>query len=101
MYRWVIAGTLCAALAACGTSSEPAVQATADTWLQPPVATSPATEAPAKTPPKLVTYPAHGTVKWLLAPGQQTPIAGTGGRLLRYRVAVERDIKNLSTPAFA
>src|SRR5690348_6144905 len=99
MYRWVVAGVLCASVAACGTSGTP-VEATVHT----PAAPAPATaKAPAAAPPtqKLVTYPAHGAAKWFVAAGQQGPAAGTGGRLLRYRVAVETDIRNLSTPAFA
>ncbi|XVU21657.1 DUF3152 domain-containing protein [Actinoplanes sp. CA-054009] len=101
MYRWAIlrvlsTGVLCASVAACGTTNPP-VEATVHT----PEAPAPVT-APAAAPPKprLVTYPAHGAAKWFIAPGQETPPAGTGGQLLRYRVAVETDIRNLSTPAF-
>ncbi|GAA0481382.1 lipoprotein [Paractinoplanes deccanensis] len=98
MYRWVIAGMLCASVAGCGTTPDP-VEAQVHTL--PPAAPAAAPSPSPSAAPRPVTYPAHGAAKWLIAPGQQGPAAGTGGRLMRYRVAVERDIRNLSTPAFA
>ncbi|MET8092510.1 DUF3152 domain-containing protein [Micromonospora sp. NPDC005220] len=42
-----------------------------------------------------VSYPATGGNRWSVAPGEKTPGRATAGRLLRYRVAVERDIRGL------
>jgi hypothetical protein len=47
-----------------------------------------------------ITYPAHGHRKWLTAPAGSST-AGSEGRLMRYRVEVESDIKGLSPAAFA
>ncbi|WP_433269900.1 DUF3152 domain-containing protein [Micromonospora vinacea] len=48
------------------------------------------------TPPVIpVSYPATGGNRWSVAPGETTPGRATTGRLLRYRVAVERDIRGL------
>ncbi|WP_433374950.1 DUF3152 domain-containing protein [Actinoplanes sp. CA-142083] len=53
----------------------------------------------AKPPP--ISYPAHGHEAWLIAPAQSDPPAGHDGRLFRYRVAVEKDIKGLAPADFA
>jgi hypothetical protein len=98
MYRWVAALAWCALTAACGTSTPATVQAV------PHVPEVSAAPAPSSAPPaaaRTVVYPAHGSGKWIVAPGQQTPATGSQGRLLRYRIAVERDIRNLPVPAFA
>jgi hypothetical protein len=52
-------------------------------------------------PPTRITYPARGRRRWTFAAAQSTPPAGTSGRLMRYRVAVERDIQGLTASAFA
>ncbi|WP_433306965.1 DUF3152 domain-containing protein [Actinoplanes sp. CA-030573] len=46
-----------------------------------------------------ITYPAHGHQEWAVAPAGET--VGDEGRLLRYRVAVERDIDGVGAGAFA
>lgn len=72
----------------------------------PSVANSPrSTSAPATpTPPAPaaapITYPRRGDGTWVVAPGRTT-VAGTSGRLLRYRVAVENGIENLDVERFA
>ncbi|MFG1764795.1 DUF3152 domain-containing protein [Micromonospora parva] len=48
-----------------------------------------------------VSYPATGGNRWSVASGETTPGRATGGRLLRYRVAVERDIRGLATADIA
>ncbi|MEU4530240.1 DUF3152 domain-containing protein [Micromonospora ureilytica] len=50
---------------------------------------------PSSAPVTPVSYPANGGNRWSLAPGEATPGRATAGRLLRYRVAVERDIRGL------
>ena len=50
---------------------------------------------PSSAPVIPVSYPAPGGNRWSVAPGETTPGRATAGRLLRYRVAVERDIRGL------
>ncbi|MEV8503811.1 DUF3152 domain-containing protein [Actinoplanes sp. NPDC051475] len=47
-----------------------------------------------------VTYPARGGAEWRTAPASSRT-GGKGGRVLRYRVRVERDIKGLALQGFA
>ncbi|MFG2050021.1 DUF3152 domain-containing protein [Micromonospora sp. NPDC048935] len=42
-----------------------------------------------------VAYPASGSNRWSTASAEAAAAHGTGGRLLRYRIAVERDIRGL------
>ncbi|GAB3937873.1 DUF3152 domain-containing protein [Micromonospora vulcania] len=51
--------------------------------------------APTPSPAVVISYPATGGNRWSVAPAETTPGRGGGGRLLRYRVAVERDIRGL------
>jgi hypothetical protein len=51
--------------------------------------------------PTRISYPAHGSGKFTFAAAQRTPPAGTSGRLMRYRVAVERDIDGVTVRSFA
>jgi hypothetical protein len=53
------------------------------------------------SPPVRITYPAHGNRKWVTAPAQAGGPDGRAGRLMTYRVQVERDIKGLAPAAFA
>ncbi|MEU8421692.1 DUF3152 domain-containing protein [Micromonospora sp. NPDC048835] len=53
------------------------------------------TVTPSATPVTPVSYPAAGGNRWSVARGETTPGRATRGQLLRYRVAVERDIKGL------
>ncbi|MEU8185269.1 DUF3152 domain-containing protein [Micromonospora sp. NPDC049044] len=50
---------------------------------------------PGSAPAVEVTYPATGGNRWTTAPAEAASTGATGGRLLRYRVAVERDIRGL------
>ncbi|WP_432899948.1 DUF3152 domain-containing protein [Micromonospora matsumotoense] len=50
--------------------------------------------------PAPISYPAAGGNRWQVAAGESAAPAGTG-RLLRYRVAVERDIRGLPVAEFA
>lgn len=67
-----------------------------------------ATSAPAVSPPAPrmarqatpVSYPATGGNRWRIAAAEPSSPQGTG-RLLRYRVAVERDIRGLPVAEFA
>ncbi|MEU1751543.1 DUF3152 domain-containing protein [Micromonospora matsumotoense] len=69
----------------------------------PQVAAHPAAPAgptPDRSGPAAVSYPANGNNRWQVAPGEPAAPGGTG-RLLRYRVAVERDIRGLPVTEFA
>ncbi|WFE56433.1 DUF3152 domain-containing protein [Micromonospora sp. WMMD712] len=62
---------------------------------------APAAAAPPAPPPAPpVSYPAGGGNRWDVAAGEAAPGAGRG-RLLRYRVAVERDIRGVPVAGFA
>ncbi|MET7709461.1 DUF3152 domain-containing protein [Micromonospora sp. NPDC005413] len=50
---------------------------------------------PTVVPAVPISYPATGGNRWSMAPAETAPARATGGRLLRYRVAVERDIRGL------
>lgn len=84
------AALACLSAAACGTGARAAVS---------PSTPAPTKTAPTKTGPVRITYPAHGHQAWAIAPAG--PSVGQGGRLMRYRVAVEKDIKGLTPTAFA
>ncbi|TDB70027.1 DUF3152 domain-containing protein [Micromonospora sp. KC723] len=66
--------------------------------------TGPTATAPPPTPvqsrPAAVRYPADGGNRWHVATAE-APAPGGRGRLLRYRVAVERDIQGLPVADFA
>jgi hypothetical protein len=49
---------------------------------------------------KRITYPQRGSGTWVGASGR-TAVAGTSGKLLRYRVTVEGGIKDIDVAAFA
>ncbi|MEV6709673.1 DUF3152 domain-containing protein [Micromonospora wenchangensis] len=55
---------------------------------------------PGRSGPDPVSYPADGAGRWQVAAGEPAAPRGTG-RLLRYRVAVERDIRGLPVAEFA
>lgn len=68
-----------------------------------PAAGAASAPAPAPKPARQatpVTYPANGGNRWRIATGEPSSPQGTG-RLLRYRVAVERDIQGLPVAGFA
>ncbi|WP_067499088.1 DUF3152 domain-containing protein [Actinoplanes sp. TFC3] len=98
-------------LAVCGvlllSACSPAPGANPSAWHLPqasaPVPSAPVPPAPASevAKPVPITYPAHGSGRWKHASAQSGPAAGQGGRLLRYRVLVERDIGGLPPNAFA
>jgi uncharacterized protein DUF3152 len=104
-YRVVVArlaaGTLAAmCLAACGTTPDPGpavVPVPRRTTTRPPASVA----MPATPQPPAITYPAHGHGKWTIAARQDDAPAGNAGRLLRYRVLVERDITGLPVSQFA
>ncbi|GAA2635336.1 DUF3152 domain-containing protein [Paractinoplanes durhamensis] len=66
----------------------------------PPVSASPSASPSAAAKPE-ITYPAGGGRKYAVAAGEAAAPAGTKGTLLRYRVAVERDIHGLTAAEFA
>jgi hypothetical protein len=89
------------AVAGCG-SAAPAAPGTS----RPPVpATTPtaAASSPPRgdAPPVEITYPAHGHRQWKTAPGQRGGPDGRAGKLLRYRVLVEKDVAGLPPAGFA
>ncbi|MEV4771710.1 DUF3152 domain-containing protein [Micromonospora humida] len=75
----------------------PAASDRADGSAQP---VGPVAGTPARSGPAPVGYPADGTNRWQVAAGEPAAPRGTG-RLLRYRVAVERDIRGLPVAEFA
>ncbi|MEH1124249.1 DUF3152 domain-containing protein [Micromonospora sp. CPCC 206061] len=87
-------------LAGCGTTP-PRPPAVATPAPPPsPAARSSTTAAIEKTIEKPIEYPERGAGTWLVAAGQSR-VAGRAGRLMRYRVAVERGIRNVDPAAFA
>jgi hypothetical protein len=90
--RWM---TPSAAAAVPIIGSDPAPWPTSTT--PAPTSTSPLVTAPAEEQP---TYPEVGGGTYRIAPGDPT-IVGRRGELLRYRVAVEKDIAHLDILAFA
>jgi hypothetical protein len=58
------------------------------------------TVRPAAAKPDVITYPETGPARWRVAAGHGA-VAGRGGRLLRYRVAVEKGIEGVRADEFA
>jgi hypothetical protein len=95
--RHLVALTAVLAAAGCGPATPAVSPAPAE-----PSTVAPATSAsPAPPPPVKITYPATGHHRWVSTPAQPGGPVGHGGRLLRYRVVVEQDIKGLRAAAFA
>jgi hypothetical protein len=95
-----VAALLSVVLAGCGPAAAGEQAARAGTT--PTAASAPATpSAPAavRPTPQVVSYPAGGGNRWSVAAAEAPAEGGTArggtGRLLRYRVAVERDIRGL------
>ncbi|MET7668013.1 DUF3152 domain-containing protein [Micromonospora luteifusca] len=63
---------------------------------RPPASGGNADVASSSAPVIPVSYPATGGNRWSVASAETTPGRATGGRLLRYRVAVERDVRGLA-----
>lgn len=82
-------------LAGCGT----AVHAQPPPAPPVPTATSALPRKPA--PPARITYPAAGSGRFAIAAGETAAPAGAKGPLLRYHVAVERDIHGITAGQFA
>jgi hypothetical protein len=87
-------------LAGCGTAP-PAPPA----WEAPTASTPPPSPSPTRssTPVAIeqpIEYPESGAGTWLVAAGQGRT-AGRSGTLMRYRVAVERGIRNVDPAVFA
>ena len=100
--RYLSAVALVAAVSAGGCGSDAATPPSPE-WLTPaartpapPVATARATTRP----PVKITFPEWGDGLWRVAPAG-TDTTGHSGRLLRYRVAVERDIAGVTPEGFA
>jgi uncharacterized protein DUF3152 len=100
-YRWAALALATLSVAACGTAAAgPApVAPQRPVVRKPPTATAKPPAAAAR-PPMRITYPAHGGGRWAAAPAQPGGPPGGAGKLLRYRVAVESDIKGLTPAAF-
>lgn len=99
-YRWIVL-VLVLTLAsvgvpACGIVARPAAAPPATRTAVAPVTRTAKPPAVAAR----ITYPAHGHGRWAAAPAQRGDPAGDTGKLLRYRVVVERDIKGLTPAAF-
>ncbi|MCY1143284.1 DUF3152 domain-containing protein [Actinoplanes sp. Pm04-4] len=99
-YRWAVAVLVTGTLAACDSAATEPPPVAAE---QPVVASTPArASAPSRSAPrpKPIAFPDQGAGRWRFAPAG-TATAGRGGRLLRYRVAVEQDITGVSAVSFA
>ncbi|MEV6597922.1 DUF3152 domain-containing protein [Actinoplanes sp. NPDC051346] len=66
----------------------------------PPVPTRPTPKPDRAVRVEKITYPASGNGDWLTAP-EATRTGGKSGKLLRYRIRVEKDIKGITPTAFA
>ena len=97
VHLWIAATLAALSVAACGPG---VVTASPAPPPSPRPSASPASKKPRPTPVR-VTYPARGHQDWTIAPAQSGQPLGQAGRLMRYRVAVEKDIKGLPAPAFA
>ncbi len=79
----------------------PVVMAIGNATSVPPPA---AVREPAGQPPAAaeisLSYPETGSGRWVFAPGDDK-VAGSGGRLMRYRIAVETDITGIDPIEFA
>jgi hypothetical protein len=94
-----VAAAMLGVATSCGTAAgtlSPPLPAAASAPPPPTTLAAPPPPAPAR-----ITYPAAGGGRWTVAPAQRGPAAGESGRRLRYRVAVERDIRGLPIAAFA
>ncbi|MET7835480.1 DUF3152 domain-containing protein [Micromonospora sediminicola] len=85
-------------LAGCVPSDRPATDRAVVAPAGPTAA--PAAPAPARHRPAAIGYPADGGNRWRFAAAEPASSRGTG-RTLRYRVAVERDIRGVPVDAFA
>jgi len=95
-----LAAVVLGTAAGCGTAAGTMLPSAPST--PSPAASSVPPSRPAKPPAAArITYPEAGGGDWAIAPAQTTPAAGQGGRRMRYRVAVERDIRGLPVTAFA
>lgn len=84
-----------------GLAERPVPSAAPATPLAPSASLAPSpTGSPSPPPPPEITYPARGEGTWRFAAGGG-PVAGRSGQLMRYRVAVERGIRNIEPDAFA
>jgi hypothetical protein len=101
-YRWIALALATASVSACGTAAAHSAASSGPAASRPPtVAPAPATvTAEPPVVPVRITYPAHGHGRWAAAPAQPGGPPAGGGRLLRYRVVVESDIKGLAPGAF-
>ncbi|WP_127501990.1 DUF3152 domain-containing protein [Actinoplanes solisilvae] len=101
--RYLCAAVLVTAVltGGCGTDAA-APDPPSPEWLAPSAdAPAPVTTARATTkPPVKITFPEKGGGRWRVAPAG-TATAGHSGRLMRYRVAVERDITGVTPEGFA
>ena len=84
--------------AGCGPTTPAASPGPAEPSSPAPVTSSPSSAPP---PPVKISYPARGHRNWTTAPAQSGKAAGHSGRLLRYRILVEQDIKGLVPADFA
>jgi len=87
----VLAVFLAGALAGC----RPAAAQTGARSAEPVSSTSAPAAAPARARTVAASYPAYGSGTWMTASAETAPAAGTG-RLVNYRVAMERDIRGVS-----
>ncbi|MEV4199868.1 DUF3152 domain-containing protein [Micromonospora globbae] len=87
-------------LAGCGQMAAGDAAAGQAAGVVDPVTVSASAPAPAPSRLVAVSYPADGSNRWQVA-AAESPARRRTGELLRYRVAVERDIRGLPVPDFA
>ncbi|MBU2664886.1 DUF3152 domain-containing protein [Actinoplanes bogorensis] len=95
IHRWALAVCAAGLLTGCSTAV-----ATGTAPPAPPAPRPSPTVKPTSARPIPISYPARGSARWMVAPAG-TRTAGTGGRLMRYRVVVEREIKGVPAAGFA
>lgn len=95
----LVAALFTVTVAACGTEVSSAA---------PPGNAGPSNSVPTRKPSASatrtvarITYPAHGSRTWKIAPAREKSSPENGGTLLRYRVELESDIAGVSPAAFA
>ncbi|GIM91968.1 DUF3152 domain-containing protein [Paractinoplanes toevensis] len=93
-----LAAAILVLLGGCGTAVRAEPRGTPPAPATTAVSTPP---TPARKPPARITYPAAGRRQFAVAAGETAAPAGRKGTLLRYHVAVERDIHGITAAQFA
>jgi hypothetical protein len=102
----VLAGLLCCLPTGCGLAGGPSAAASGRVSFPPGPSASPSPSRPPSPSPSpspsvpVISYPQRGAGTFEVAPAG-SPVAGTAGRLLAYRVVVEHGIEGITAADFA